>query len=121
MGLFWKDLEIIPGMLLEVDLLHHEVFNSDGARVSTRWKILSFDSRTSEETYLDYSSGKKYPMKKVIKNRKLRAKLQRAELLQLPSGSNFMVVQVLHNGIEVFKRCYNLDMLGIVRNLRVLE
>ncbi|HAK46161.1 MAG TPA: hypothetical protein DCO79_09635 [Spirochaeta sp.] len=120
MGLYWRDIEIVPGMLLEVDLLHHEAFSEDGTAVGIRWKILSFGSRKADEAYIDYASGKKYPISKVIKKRKLQARLERGELLQLPAGSEFMVVQEYHDGEAVCKRCYNLDMLQTVRNIRVI-
>jgi hypothetical protein len=120
MSLYWKDLEIVPGMLLAVEPYQIEIYNTAGRPAAIRWKILSFDSRKSDEAYLEYSTGKKYPLKRVIKKRKLQAKLSRAELLQIPACSDFMVVQEYHDGKEVYKRCYNLDMLGTVRNIRVV-
>ena len=121
MSLYWKDIEIIPGMLLEMDFIHHEAFNDCGEPVRVRWKIISFGSREPDDAYLDCTTGKKYPMQKVLKKKKLQSKLQREELLQLPSGSDFMVVQEFHDGEKVFKRCCNLDMLQTVRNIRVVE
>lgn len=120
-SLYWKDLEIIPGMLLEVDLLQNEVFSSNGNPVRLWWKIMSFGSRNNDEAYLDYSTGKKYALKKVIKKRKLQAKLSQAELLQLPACSEFMVVQEFYDGESADKRCYNLDMLATVRNIKVIQ
>ncbi|MBI9106392.1 MAG: hypothetical protein JEZ04_06555 [Spirochaetales bacterium] len=120
MSLYWKDLEIVPGMMLAVDQYQHEAFDSAGNPVAVMWKILSFGSRTSNEAYLDYSTGKKYPLEKVIKKKKLQARLNR-DILQLPACSDFMVVQEYHDGKEVYKRCYNLDMLVTVRNIRVVD
>ena len=121
MSLYWKDIEIVPGMLLEVDQLHQEVFNSEGRAVNIRWKILSFGIRTRDEAYLNHSSGKKYPLKKVIKSKRLQAKLAREELLQLPACTDFMLVQEFHDGESAYKRCYNLDMLATVRNIKVVD
>lgn len=121
MSLYWKDIEIVPGMLIEVDPYHHEVFNTAGLPAGIWWKILSFESRNSDEAYIDLASGKKYPLKKVIKNRRLQAKLNREELLQMPAGSDFMIVEEYHDGKVVYKRCYNLDMLATVRNIRVVD
>ena len=121
MSLYWKNIEIVPGMMLDVDLLHHEVFNDNGSPVRIRWKILSFGSRTGDDAYIEYSSGRKYPVKMVVKKKKLQRKLEREELLQLPSGSDFMIVQEYHDGEAVYKRCYNLDLLQAVREIRVAD
>ncbi len=121
MSLYWKNIEIVPGMMLDVDMLHHEAFNSRGAPVRIRWKILSFGSRTGDDAYIDYTSGKKYPMKQVVRKKRLQKKLEREELLQLPAGSDFLVVQEYHDGEAVYKRCYNLDMLQTVREMWVVE
>ena len=118
MGLYWKDLEILPGMLLEVELYHHDATDSAGNPVSIRWEILAFDTRKEGDAYFEHATGKKYPLKRVLKSRRLQGKLKRAELLQLPAGSDFMVVEEYHDGKAVFKRCYNLDMLAAVRNIR---
>ena len=121
MSLYWKDIEIKPGMLLEMDFIHHEAFNSDGLAVKIQWRVLSFGTRSSNDAYIDYISGKKYPMDRVVKKRRLQSKLERAELLQLPAGTDFMIVQEFHDGEETFKRCCNLDMLQTVRNIKVIE
>ena len=121
MGLYWKDIEIIPGMLLDMDFLHHEAFNEDGHAMPVRWRIFSFGVRGGNEAYIDFASGKKYPMEKVVKKRRLQKKLERAEILQLPSGSDFMIVEEFHGGESMGKRCYNLDMLQSVRNIRVVQ
>ncbi len=121
MGLYWKNIEIIPGMRLSVDLLHNEFVNDDGFAVAVEWEILSFGTRSQDEAYIDFAGGKKYPMEKVVKKKRLQARLERGELLQLPAGSEFMIVQEYHDGSAVFKRCYNLDMLQTVRSLKVLS
>ena len=119
MGLYWKDIEIVPGMLLSVEFIRPEAYNRDGEVAAVWWKILSFDSRDSSDAYIDYACGKKYPLEKVVRKRRLQARLERGELLQLPSGSDFMIVQEFHDGEPVYKRCYNLDMLHTIRNIRV--
>ncbi len=117
MSLYWKDIEIIPGMLLDVEFLRHEAYGKDGEPLAVQWKILYFGSRDSIDAYIEYSSGKKYPLQKVLKKKRLQSKIEQGELLQLPSGTEFMIVQELHGGKEVFKRCYNLDMLHMIRNI----
>ncbi|MBI9104290.1 MAG: hypothetical protein JEY99_17865 [Spirochaetales bacterium] len=121
MALYWKGIEIVPGMMLEVELYHHEAFDKTGKPVALRWKILSFDSRKSDEAYLDFSKGKKYPLKTVIKKKKLQSKLKNRQLLQLPTGNDFMVVQEYHDKKEVYKRCLSLDLLSTVREIRLAE
>jgi len=120
MSLYWKDLEIVPGMLLEVDQYQHEAFDSSGKPVPVTWKILAFDSRKSNETYYNFTTGKKYSLEKVMKSRKLQAKLN-LDILQIPACSDFMIVQEYHGGKEVYKRCYSLDMLGTVRSIRLVD
>ena len=104
-----------------MDLIHHEAYNDEGQAVVMKCKILSFGSRKSDDAYIDYSSGKQYPLEKVLKKRKLQNKLKEGELLQMPAGSDFMVVQEYHDGNEIYKRCCNLDMLATVRNIRIVE
>lgn len=118
MGLYWKDLEILPGMLLDVELYHHDVTDSSGNPASIRWEILAFDKRKEGDSYFEYATGKKYTLKRVLRSGRLQGKLKRAELLQLAAGSDFMVVREFHNGEAVFQRCYNLDTLANVRNIR---
>lgn len=120
MSLYWKDFEIVPGMVLAVDPFQQEIFNNIGKPVVIWWEILSFESRNSDEAYFDYSTGKKYSLEKVIKKKKLQTKLANNELLQLPACSDFMVVHEYHDEVKVYKRCYNLDMLGTLRNIRLV-
>jgi len=121
MSLYWKEIEIVPGMLLAVELFQYDVLNSNGAPAAIQWKILSFGSRNCDEAYIDYTTGKKYSMKRVIKKKKLQIKAELEELLQLPAGRDFMIVQVYHDEEAVYKRCYSLDMLQTIRNIRVID
>ena len=121
MGLYWKDIEILPGMLLDVELFHQDAADSAGKPVSIRWEILAFDTRKEGDAYYEHATGKKYSLERVLKSRRLQAKLNRSELLQLPAGTDFMVVQEYHDGEAVYKRCYNLDTLANVRNIRIVS
>ena len=121
MGLYWKDIEIVPGMTVDVDFLHHEVFDDEGLPLGIRWKILSFGTRSGDEAYIDHAGGRKFSIEKVVKKRRLRSRLERGELLQLPPGTDFMIVEEYHGGVAVFRRCYNLDLLQSVRSLRVAD
>lgn len=121
MGLYWKDLEILPGMLLEVELVRPDAFDEEGRPVRLTWRIFGFGTRLPDDAYLLYKNGKKYPLKKVVKSRHLQSLIGRGQLLQLPSGTDYMVVEEAHNGSSAGMKCCNLDMLATVRSIRVLS
>lgn len=120
MSLHFKNLEILPGMLLAIEMLRPEIFNDEGIPVSLKWKILSFNRRESNDAYIDYPKGKMYSLKKVVKSRRLQAMRAKGALLQIPPGTDFMVVQEYHDSEEADKRCFSLDMLGTVANIRII-
>ncbi len=121
MSLYWKELEILPGMLLEVEMLRPDIFNDAGFSVSLRWRVLSFHRRGCHDAYIEYPKGKMYPLKKVVKSRGLQKKLTAGTLLQIPAGTDFMVVQEYQDGEEWAKKCFSLDMLGTVGQIRVID
>ncbi len=120
MGLYWKDLEILPGMLLEVELVRPDAFDEEGRPLRLTWQILDFGIRLPDDAYLLYKTGKKFPLKKVVKSRRLQSLIEKGQLLQLPAGTDYMVVEEGHNGTSAGKKCCNLDMLAAVRSIRVL-
>ena len=107
-------------MFLEVEMVQPEALSDERATLLVTWEILSFHSRTDNDTYIDHPKGKMYPLKKVIKNRRLQKKLATGSLLQIPTGTDFMVIREHHNSRSE-KRCINLDMLNHVRNIRVID
>lgn len=121
MALYWQDTEIKPGMLLEVDEHNYEVRNRHGRRARVVWKILALESKQRDEAYYETDTGKQFTMKKVMKNRKLAAKLQTGTLIQIPACTDFLVVQEFHDGSAALLRCYSLDMLGNIRDFRIVE
>jgi len=120
MGLFWNDIEIVPGMLLEVDEFNYEVLDDEGHRAQVVWKILALDTKGRDEAYYQPSTGRKFPMKKVMKSRKLLRQLDNGDLIQIPACTDFLVVQEYHNRKPVLKRCYSLDMLGNIRDIKMV-
>lgn len=121
MALYWQDTEIKPGMLLEVDEHNYEVRNERGRRARVIWKILALESKQHDEAYYESATGKKFSMKKVMKNRRLAAKLQAGTLIQIPACTDFLVVQEYHDGTAALMRCYSLDMLGNIRDFRIVD
>ncbi len=102
-------------------MLYPELCNDAGLPVSLRWKVISFHSRRNNDAYIEYPKGKMYPLKKVIKSRRLQSKLSTGSLLHIPAGTDFMIVQEYHDGDEAVKRCFSLDMLSTVRHIRIIE
>jgi len=119
MGLFWNDIEIVPGMLLEVDEFNYEVLDDEGRRAQVVWKILALETKGRDEAYYQPSTGRKFSMQKVMKSRKLLKKLDLGELIQIPACTDFLVLQEYHNSKPVLMRCYSLDMLGNIRDIRI--
>src|SRR6056297_371748 len=119
MGLFWNDIEIVPGMLLEVDEFNYEVLDDEGRRAQVVWKILALDTKGRDEAYYEPSTGRKFSMKKVMKSRRLLRRLDIGDLIQIPACTDFLVVQEYHNRKPALMRCYSLDMLGNIRDIRI--
>ena len=121
MALYWQDTEIKSGMLLEIDEFNYQVLNERGRRARVVWKVLALESKQRDEAYYETATGKKFSMRKVMKNRRLTAKLQEGRLIQIPACTDFLVVQEFHDGSAACMRCYSLDMLGNIRDFRIVD
>ncbi len=121
MALYWQDTEIRPGMLLEIDEFNYEVRNESGRRARVVWEIIALDAKKRDEAYYEPATGKKFAMKKVMKSRKLAAKLQAGTLVQIPACTDFLVVREYHDGTAALMRCYSLDMLANIRDFRIVD
>ena len=108
-------------MLLEVDEFNYEVRNDSGRRAKVVWEIIALDSKQRDEAYYEPDTGKKFQMKKVMKSRKLAAKLQAGTLIQIPACTDFLVVREYHDGTAALMRCYSLDMLANIRDFRIVD
>ncbi|MFP4564220.1 MAG: hypothetical protein ACLFRY_13030 [Spirochaetia bacterium] len=121
MGLYWKDIEITPGMILEVEEENYEVFTEDGRRARIAWKILALRERTGNDAYYDTDTGRTYALRKVMKSRGLLRKRDTGSLVQIPACTDYLVVEEFHDGKPAFTRCYSVDMLGLIRDMRIVE
>jgi len=120
MDLYWKDIEIRPGMFIEVKENDYLIINAEGRYAQVVWEILKLDSRKNNDAYYDTDSGKSYSMMKVMKNRRLQAKLDRGSIIQIPACTDFLLVQEYHDGTPACKRCYSLDMLANINEFRII-
>ena len=108
-------------MILEVDEENYEVFDETGRRARIAWKILAIRERTGDEAFYDTHTGKTFSLRKVMKNRRLSRKQDERTLIQIPACTDYLVIEEFHNGSPAFKRCYSVDMLGLIRNMRIVE
>ena len=120
MGLYWKDIEITPGMILEVDEENYEVFDETGRRARIAWKILALLHRSGDEAYYDTATGKTFSLRKAMNSRRLLRKRNTGILVQIPACTDYLVVEEFHDGASAFKRCYSVDMLGLIRDMRIV-
>lgn len=121
MGLYWKDIEITPGMTLEVEEENYEVFTDDGRRARIAWTILALRARAGNDAFYDTDTGRTYTLRKIMKSRRLLRKKDEGTLVQIPACTDYLVVEELHDGKPAFKRCCSVDMLGLIRNMRILS
>jgi hypothetical protein len=121
MGLYWKDIEITPGMTLEVVEENYEVFTEDGRRARITWRILALRERAGNDAFYDTETGKTFSLRKVMKNRRLLRKKDEGILVQIPACTDYLVVEEFHDDKPAFKRCYSVDMLGLIRDMRILQ
>ena len=121
MKLYWKDTEIGPGSLLRVVEHDYEVINNFDRRAEITWRITEIRTRGNDEDYYEPKTGKTFPVKKVMKTRRLHRKQQSGELVQIPPCTNYLVIKEFHDGGLALWRCYNVDMLGLIQKVEVLE
>ena len=121
MKLYWKDTEIGPGSLLRVVEHDYEVVNNFGKRAEVTWRITEIRTRGPGDDYYEPNTGKTFSLKKVMKNRRLHYKQQSGGLVQIPPCTNYLVIKEFHDGEPALWRCYNVDMLGLIRKVEVLE
>ena len=121
MKLYWKDTEIGPGSLLRVVEHDYEIITNFGRRAGITWRITEIRTRGKNEDYLEPKTGKTFPLKKVMKSRKLHHKQQNGELVQVPPCTNYLVINEHHDGEPALWRCFNVDMLGLIQKVEVIE
>lgn len=123
MKLYWKDREVGKNTVI----CH---WGDRGELI--RWKVLEIRERSSQVEYYDPERGKEYPLKKVLKSRRLSRKQEEGRLLQVPPGIYYLVVEELGGNPESFNetevipgkgnlRCFNVDFLETLRGARIEE
>lgn len=120
MKLYWKNIEIRPGMTLAVVEQNYEVLNNYGNPARIVWKILDIKTRNSDEDFYEPKKDKTYPLKKVMNNRRLSRRKSAGEIIHIPPCINYLVVEEYHDGIYAFMRCYNVDMLELIRHVEIV-
>lgn len=118
--LYWKNTKIEAGTLLQVEERGNEVLDEYGRSAVVTWKILEIRSRGEGDDYYDPEAGKTYSMQKVMKRRRLRKKNLAGELLSVPACSDYLVLREYHNRKDAGMRCFSVDMLGLLWDVRVL-
>ncbi len=121
MILYWKNKEISPGTLLRIEERDNDVRRADGSRAEVTWRILDIRSRGQGEDYLEPAAGTCHSVEKLMKRRKLQRKMEAGELVQIPASSDYLVVREYHDDRFAGFRCYSVDMLGLLRDVEVIE
>ncbi len=118
--LFWQDVPIRPGTIMRVDIRDYDVRDDEGRRMTVTWEILDLRERDSTDEYFEPSTGKTYPMQRVMKNRRLGRKYREGAIIQIPSCAHYLVIREFHDGEEALLRCFSVDMLGLIRDAEVI-
>jgi len=126
MGLFWKDIEIQAGMLLEVEDRFFSPSPGEGVQqlppgTKVQWKIIDIRKKKTGEAYYETSSGRTYSLSVVMRRSRLRKKESAGELLQIPACTDYLAVEVFHQGTSTGLRCFSLDMLSRLRAVKILQ
>jgi hypothetical protein len=120
MKLYWKDIELSPGTVVRVEEQNNEVYNEQGKRAIVTWEILDIRHREANQEYLEPSSGKSFPLQKVMKHRRLYKRMQEGRIIHIPPCTEYLLVREYHDGEEARLRCYSVDMLGLVTKAEVV-
>jgi hypothetical protein len=115
MDLYWKDTRVPIGASLQV-------VEAGGDGLPRRWKILEIREKNNSGEYYDPLSKKTFPLRKVMKNRRLFAKSKAGELLHIPPCTCFLVIEEssVSGGKPAKKRCFNVDFLSTLVDVKIL-
>ncbi len=120
MKLYWKDIEIRPGMMLKVIEQNYEVVRSDGTPAEVQWEIIDIKERGPGHDLYEPEKDKTYPLKKVMSSKRLYRKKQAGKLVQIPPCAFYLIIEEYHDGEPALMRCYNVDMLELVRHVEIV-
>lgn len=121
MELYWNDTLLRPGMLIQVDERSYRVMNAEGRRAQVVWEILGLDTKTGEAAYYDPDTKRSYSMRRVMRSRRLQARLEQGSIIQIPACTDFLVVREYHDGAAACTRCYSVDMLANINDFRIID
>ena len=113
MDLYWKDKQIPLGAALQI-------IESGGDGYPRIWKILEIREKKSSDEYYDPESGKSFPLKKVMKSKRLYRKSREGDLLHIPPCTYYLVLEEADPSGAVKKRCFNVDFLSTLQDVRIL-
>lgn len=121
MTLYWKDVELTPGMVIRVEEQQYDVFNDNGKRAVVTWEILAVRKKDPSEDFLEPATGKTFPLKKLMNNKRLYRKMEKGSIVQIPPSKDYLVVEEYHDGKEAMIRCVSVDMLGLITKVVPVE
>jgi hypothetical protein len=115
MDLYWKDTRIPAEASLRV-------VEAGGDGVPRLWKVLEIREKNNSDEYYDPLSKRTFPLRKVMKNRRLSAKSEAGDLLHIPPCSYFLVIEEssVSGGEPAKKRCFNVDFLSTLLDVKIL-
>ncbi len=121
MELYWKNKRIAAGTMIEVRERGNELTDSEGRLIRRIWEILEIRVREEDEAYYEPLKRKTYTMRQVMGKRRLRGRQEAGKLVQIPASSEYLVVKEHQNDRFVGFRCFSLDMLGLLTEVRFIE
>ncbi|HDQ14981.1 MAG TPA: hypothetical protein ENN41_09245 [Sediminispirochaeta sp.] len=121
MGLYVHGVELHPGMRLQIDERGDELRPGRyESRDPVVWELVALRSRKADEAYYEVASGRTYSLAQVMRRAKLQRKEASGDLVQLPAGSDYLVVREYQSGRLLGHRCYSVDMLAQIREIKIL-
>ena len=85
------------------------------------WRSPSIPSRRKAEDYYEPGAGKCHSVEELMRRKKLQRKMEAGELVQIPASSDYLVLREYHDDRFAGFRCYSVDMLGLLRDVEVIE
>jgi hypothetical protein len=120
MELYWKGLRIGPGSRLRVEERGGAAGSGGGRNPVVTWHVLDIRSRGEGEDYYDPERGTAYSMRALLRSRKLQRRRDAGQLADIPACTDYLVVREYRDGELSGLRCFSLDMLGSLWDVRPL-
>ena len=58
-------------LFIEVEENNYHILNEKGRRARVMWRVLALDRKKCDDGYYNPDTGRTYPMRKIMKNRRL--------------------------------------------------